>query len=84
LVERWAPEAALRQRAHELLRALRPGRGEPLSSVIDDSKKATRGQAREAVAKMQDPTTAAYSRGHQYVCAILVYRDHVRLLGIRR
>jgi hypothetical protein len=51
--------------------------------VIDDSKKAKRGKAMDAVAKMKDPTTEAYIRGHQYVCAILVDRDHVIPLGIR-
>jgi hypothetical protein len=83
LVERWDPEAALRQKAQDLLRALRPGRGEPRYLVIDDSKTATRGPAMDAVAKMKDPTTAASMRGHQAVCAILVYRDHVMPLGIR-
>jgi SRSO17 transposase len=83
LVERWDPEAALRQKAQELLRSLRPGKGETLYLVLDDSKKAKRGKAMDAVAKMKDPTTEAYIRGHQYVCAILVYRDHVIPLGIR-
>ena len=76
-------EAALRQKAQELLRALRPGKGETLYLIIDDSKKAKRGKAMDAIAKMKDPTTDAYIRGHQYVCAILVYRDHVIPFGIR-
>lgn len=83
LVERWDPEAALRQKAQELLRALRPGKGETIYLIIDDSKKAKRGKAMDAIAQMKDPTTAAYIRGHQYVCAILVYHDHVIPLGIR-
>jgi hypothetical protein len=32
---------------------------------------------------MKDPTINAYIRGHQYVCAILVCRDHVIPWGIR-
>jgi SRSO17 transposase len=83
VVERWDPEAALRQKAQELLRALRPGKGETIYVIIDDSKKAKRGKAMDAIATMKDPTTEAYIRGHQYVCAILVYRDHVIPLGIR-
>jgi hypothetical protein len=83
LVERWDPEAALRQKAQELLRALRPGNRETIYVLIDDSKKAKRGQAMDTIATMKDPTTEAYIRGHQYVCAILVYRDHVIPLGIR-
>jgi SRSO17 transposase len=83
LVERWNPEAALRQKAQELLRSRRPGTGETLYVVMDASKKATCGKAMDAVAKMQDPTTEADIRGHQDVCAILVDRDHVIPLGIR-
>jgi hypothetical protein len=82
-VQRWDPEAALRQKAQELLLALHPIAGETLYLVIDDSKKAKRGTQMDAVAKMKDSTTAAYIRGHQYVCAILVCRDHVIPFGIR-
>ena len=83
LVERWDPEAALRQQARALLRSLRPKQGETIYLVLDDSKKAKRGKTMDAVAKMKDSTTDAYIRGHQYVCAILVCRDHVIPLGIR-
>ena len=83
LVERWDPEAALRQKAQELLRSLRPGTGETIYLILDDSKQAKRGKAMEAVAKMKDPTTEAYIQGHQYVCALLGYHDHVMPLGIR-
>jgi hypothetical protein len=72
LVERWDPEAARRQKAQARLRARRPGTGETLYLVLDDSKKAKPGKAMAAVAKMKDPTTEAYLRGHQYVCALLV------------
>jgi hypothetical protein len=83
LVERWDPEAALRQKAQELLRALHPQPGETLYLLIDDSKKAKRGQHMDAVAKMKDPTTNAYMRGHQYVCGVLVFRQQVIPWGIR-
>jgi SRSO17 transposase len=83
LVERWDPEAVLPQKAQELLRALHPQRGETLYLLIDDSKKAKRGQHMDAVAKMKDPTTDAYIRGHQYVCGILVFRQQVIPWGIR-
>ena len=77
LVERWDPEAALCQQAQELVRRLPPGQGDTLYVVIDDSKKAKRGKCMDAVAKMQEPVTDAYSRGHQYVCAILGCRNQV-------
>jgi SRSO17 transposase len=83
LVQRWAPEAALRQQARELLRALHPQPGAMLYFIIDDSKKAKRGKAMDAVAKMKAPTIDAYIRGHQYVCGILVFHQHVIPYGIR-
>jgi Transposase DDE domain len=51
--------------------------------ILDDSKKAKRGKAMEAVAKMKDPALDAYIRGHQYVCATLLFRQHVIPWGIR-
>jgi len=83
LVERWAPEAALRQQAQVLLRRLQPGTGDILYLILDDSKKAKRGQYMDAVAKMKDPLLDAYIRGHHYVCAILVCRRQVIPWGIR-
>jgi DDE superfamily endonuclease len=83
LVERWDPEAALRQKAQELLSALHPQPGDTIYLIIDDSKTAKRGQCMDAVAKMKDPVTHAFIRGHHYVCAILVFRDHVIPWGIR-
>ena len=83
LVERWDPEAALRQQAQAWLRALRPAKGETLYLLIDDSKKAKRGTAMDAVAKMKDLTIDAYIRGHQYVCGILLFRGQVIPFGIR-
>jgi SRSO17 transposase len=83
LVERWDPEAALRQKARELLRALPLQPGETVYLILDDAKPAKRGKVMEAIAQMKAPTTAAYIRGHQDVCAILVYRDHVIPWGIR-
>jgi hypothetical protein len=83
LVARWAPEAALRQKAQERLGALHPQPGETMDLILDESKQAKRGQALDAVAKMKDPTTDADSRGHHYVCAILVCRDHIIPWGLR-
>jgi len=68
-VERWDPEAALHQKAQAWRRALRPGTGATLYLIIDDAKKAKRGKAMDAIAKLKDPTTAAYIWGHQYVGA---------------
>jgi SRSO17 transposase len=83
LVERWDPEAALREQAQALLRGLHPGKGDILYLILDDSKKAKRGTCMDAVAKMKDPVTDAYIRGHHYVCAILVCRRQVIPWGIR-
>jgi hypothetical protein len=83
LVQRWDPEAALRQQARELRRALAPRPGDPVDLLRDDATKATRGKRLEAVAKMQDPTTAAALRGHPYVCGTRLFREHVIPWGIR-
>jgi hypothetical protein len=83
LVQRWAPEAALRQQAQELLRALHPQSGETRYCISDDATKAQRGKAMDAVAKMKDPTIDAYIRGPQYGCGILAFRQHVIPSGIR-
>lgn len=83
LVQRWDPEAALQQKAQELLRALAPQPGDTVYLILDDSKKGKRGKRMDAVAKMKDPTTDAYMRGHQYVCATLLFRQQVIPWGIR-
>ena len=83
LLERWDPDAALRQQAQAWLRALRLGTGETLDRIIDDSRQAKRGKAMDAMAKLKDPTTDVDSRGHPYVCAIRLYRNPVIPFGIR-
>lgn len=83
LVQRWDPEAALQQKAQELLRALAPQPGDTVSLILDDSKHAKRGKHMDAIAKMKDPTTDAYMRGHQYVCGTLLFRQQVIPWGIR-
>ena len=82
LVERWAPEAARRQQAQVLVRGLPPGKGELRSLMRDDAKKAKRGQGMEAVAQRNDSVTAASSRGHQDVGAMVVCRTQVLPWGI--
>jgi hypothetical protein len=82
-VDRWDPEAALRQKAQDLLRALSPSTGETVSWIIDDAKTAKRGRHMEAVAHMQDPTTDPSIQGHQDVCAIVLCRTSVIPCGLR-
>jgi hypothetical protein len=83
LVARWDPAAALRQNAPERLRALHLGTGATIYVVLDESTKATRGKAMEAVATMTAPMTEGDSRGPQDVCARLVVREPVIPWGIR-
>lgn len=84
LVQRWDPEAALQQKAQELLRALAPQPGDTVSLILDDSKHAKRGTPMDAIATLKDPTTEAYRWGHQYVCSTLRFRPQVIPWGIRR
>jgi hypothetical protein len=51
--------------------------------ILDDSKHAKRGKPIDAIAKMKDPTTNAYIPGHQYVCGLLLFQQHVIPWGIR-
>lgn len=83
LIERWDPEATLRQKAQERLQTLHPRRGETIYLIIDDSKTAKRGKAMDAITKVNDPVPATDIQGHQSVCAILVCRDQVIPWGIR-
>jgi hypothetical protein len=83
LVTRWDPEAALRQKAQERLRALAPRPGETVYLLLDDAKKGQRGKPMDAVAKRKDPTTEAYIRGHPDVCGTGLFREHVIPWGIR-
>ena len=55
LVERWEPEAALARRLRHGCASSIPAQGETIYVIIDDSKKAKRGQAMDAIAKMKDP-----------------------------
>jgi SRSO17 transposase len=74
---------ALQQKAQELFRALAPQPRDTVYLILDDSKKGKRGKRMDAVAKMKDPTTDSYIRGHQYVCGVLLFRQHVIPWGIR-
>jgi hypothetical protein len=80
---RWDPEAALCQIAQELLGSLRPRAGETFYVIIDGAKKEKCGRSMEAVTIVKGPTTEVYIHGHQYVGAILVFRDGVIPYGIR-
>lgn len=77
------PEATLRQKARELLRALHSQPGETVYLILAGAKTTKRGKVMDAIAKMNAPTTDTYRRGDYYVCAILVYRHHVIPWGIR-
>jgi hypothetical protein len=80
---RWDPAAALRHKAQERRLAWQPQPGDPVSRLSDAAKKAKRGRQLDAVTTRKDPTTAAYMRGHQDVCAILADHDHVIPVGLR-
>jgi hypothetical protein len=77
VVERWAPEAVLRQTTQELLRALHPQAGETIDLGVEDAKNAKWGQCLAAVAPMTAPVADPDIQGHQSVWAMLVCRDHV-------
>ena len=82
-IQRWDPEGALRQKASELLGALRPQKGEVVELILDDTKKGKRGKDMEAVGWIHDPVTGVKIRGHQYVQAVIRFRGHTIPFGIR-
>ena len=82
-VGRWDPQAALRQKAMELLAKLKPQKGDVIEFIIDDTKKLKRGKAMDAVNWIYDPTTKRKIRGHQYVTATLRFKGHSIPFGIR-
>lgn len=79
---RWDPAKALAAKAYELLEYLKPRKGEVLSLIIDDSKKQKRGKTMDAVSWLYDPVACRNIRGHQYVQALIEFRDFVIPFGI--
>lgn len=82
-VKRWDPQAALLQKANELLAALKPRRGQTVYLIIDDSKKLKRGKNMDAVSWVHDPVLGKSVMGHQYVQAVLRFAGHTIPLGVR-
>ena len=83
LLDRWDPEKALRDKALELLRALKPQPGDVVHFILDDSKKQKRGKHMDAVGWIHDPATGRNIRGHLYVKATLLFRGRRIPWGIR-
>lgn len=83
LVGRWNSEELLREKAKELLAALKPRKGEVIYLLIDDSKKGKRGKKMDAVSYIYDSVTGRKILGHQYVKATLKFRGYVIPFAIR-
>jgi hypothetical protein len=73
----------LQMKAYELLNLLKPGKGETIDFIIDDSKKQKRGKRMEAVGWIKDPLTGKTIRGHQFVTATVCFRGYTIPFGIR-
>ncbi len=95
LVQRWAPEEALAETANRLLMALKPRPGDRVYLIIDHTEKEKRGgrksaaprdkssKAMEAVDWIYDGMSGQKIRGHQFVCATIVYNQVQIPLGVR-
>jgi hypothetical protein len=68
-VNRCDYAVTLQMKAYELLNLLKPGKGETIDFILDDSKKQKRGKHMEAVGWIKDPLTGKTIRGHQFVTA---------------
>jgi SRSO17 transposase len=80
---RWDPEVLLRQKAMEMLKTMKPKPDETIYLVIDDSKSKKRGKKMEAIGKIFDTSSQTFAKGHQYVVAVLRFRDVTIPFGIR-
>lgn len=82
-VLRWDPQEALRAKAYEMVKMLKPKSNETILLILDDSKKHKRGKAMQAVGWVKDPLSGKTMRGHQYVTATLWFRGYTIPFGIR-
>jgi len=70
-VARCDPQAMLRKKAYEPLAAVKPGKGDVVELIIDDSKQAKRGKEMDAVNWTHDPVSGRSILSHQYVQATI-------------
>jgi len=82
-VGRWDPEEFLAFKAHELLKILKPKKGEVAELIIDSSNKQKKGKRMEAVGWIYDPVSGRKYKGHTYVKAAIRFRNYTIPLGIR-
>lgn len=95
LLRRWQPEEALAGTAHRMLQALKPRPGDRVYLVIDHTEKEKRGgqktkaakgrptKAMEGVGWIREGSSGRKIRGHQFVCATIVFKGVQIPFGIR-
>jgi len=74
IVGRWDPVKTLNKKALQILRLLKPSKGDIIYLIFDDSKKKKCGKKMDAVGKMKDPLTGEYIMGHQYINGGILFR----------
>jgi SRSO17 transposase len=72
----------LRQKAYELLEALRLKAGTVIYLILDDSTRRKHGKRMEAVGNIRDSLTGCIVKGHQYVIAVLRVGDYTIPFGV--
>ena len=82
-LKRWDPEKALQAKAHEMLRDLKPKKGETVKLIIDSSMKEKYGKKMEAVGWLRDSVKGRTVKGHQYISINIHFRNHTIPLGVR-
>jgi len=83
LVGRWEPGLCLQLKATEMLRWLKPQRGEMLYLIVDDSAKHKSGKHMDAVDWLYDHATKRKVRAHLYVTAVVGFRGYTMPWGVR-
>ena len=73
----WDAVSLMQSRAIETLRWMKPGQGEVIYLLIDDTRKEKRGASMEGISKIYDYKSRRFIWGHMIVTAAILFRGVV-------
>lgn len=74
---KWDCVSIMQARAIETLRSMKPGKGEPIYFLIDDTRIEKRARKMAAVSKIYDHKSSRFMRGHMVVTGAIMFRGVV-------
>ena len=74
LLSEWDAAGVLGTQAERIIRQMKPGKGEAIYLLIDDTRIKKRGRTMDAVSKIWDQKTHAFIHGHIVVLAAVQFR----------